>query len=267
MRKAFLIIFLFFLNSFSSSSQSIRDNISYDFSCMEDDIFSAFVNLSSDLENEMINSIGDDVSISEEIKYGDSSFIEINKEYTIISEGIEYTKIQEILQRISAKINSPKGFKYIAYLIESKEINAFTIGGNIYITTAMVTFCMSNDEIACIIGHEIAHNELGHIRNGISRVKTARRFGVFGDLNASFLSLVTVSFNQKNEIHSDFIGMDLAIAAGYDGCASSRLWSRMKSKEDSSGGIDTLFSTHPYSAKREACSRQHLEVNYSKNCE
>jgi predicted Zn-dependent protease len=267
MKEAILIYFILILGCFGAASQTNTDNITYDFSCMEDDIFSAIINLSSDLEKEILGSIGEDVPISEEMKYGDSAFAEIKKEYTIISEGSQNSRIQAILKKLILKINSPKGFKYILYLIESEEINAFTIGGRIYITTAMVAFCVSDHEIACIIGHEIAHNELGHIRDGISRVKTARSYGVVGDVSASFASLATSSFNQKNEVHSDFIGIDLATAAGYDGCASSRLWSRMKSQETSSNILDSFFSSHPFSSKRETCANSHIVLNYKIKCD
>ncbi len=266
MKKVLLVFFIFILVCFSSTSQTIPDNITYDFSCMEDDIFSAFINLSSDLEKEVLGTIGDDVSVSEEMKYGDSTFSEIQKEYTILSAGIQNTRIQAVLKKLVVKIKAPAGYKYTLYLLESEEINAFTIGAKIYITTSMVKFCLSDDEIACIIGHEIAHNELGHIKEEISRIKTARNYGLVGDVSSSFASLATKSFNQKNEVHSDFIGIDIAIAAGYDGCASSGLWNRMKAIENSSMGIEVFINTHPYSFKREVCALQHIEVNYSKKC-
>lgn len=267
MKEILLLISMLTLGYFSSNSQSIQNKITYDFSCMESDIFSAFINLSADVEKDLLGTVGDSVSISEEMSYGDSALIDIKKEYTLITEGTQYNRVQGILKKLTVKIKSPKGYNYSIYLIDGKEINAFTVGAKIYITTAMVAFCISDDEIACIIGHEIAHNELGHIRDNISRIKTARNYGVIGDISSSFASLITTSFNQKNETHSDFIGIDLAIAAGYNGCASSQLWKRMKALENSNGGFDTFFNSHPYSATREVCAKNHLEINYSTNCD
>ncbi len=255
------------ISSFSLKSQSVHNKVEYDFSCMDTDLFSGFINLGSDIEKNLLTSIGDTVSIKEEMVYGDSAFIDIKKQYIFITEGAQFNRIQGILKKLIAKIESPKGYNYSLYLIDSKEINAFTVGAKIYITTAMVSFCISDDEIACIIGHEIAHNELGHIRDNISRVKTARNFGVIGEVSSSFASLITTSFNQKNETHSDFVGIDMAVAAGYNGCASSQLWKRMKTLDNSTGGIDTFFNSHPYSATREVCTKNHLEINYSKNCD
>jgi predicted Zn-dependent protease len=267
MKKRNLLFIIFLSSSIISNCQSTPTKLIYDFSCMEDDIFSSFINIGADIENEILSTYGENISVSEEMVYGDSALIAFKNEYSFILEGNQNIRIQSIFQKLILKTKSPKGYKYTLYLIESEDINAFTIGAKIYITTKMLSFCASDDEIACIIGHEIAHNELGHIRDGISRVKTARNFGLVGDVTSSFASLATTSFNQKNEVHSDFIGIDIAIAADYDGCAISRLWNRMKSIENPSGGIEVFFNTHPYSSKREACAKQHIEVNYSKSCE
>lgn len=264
-------IILFILTSFTSCSQTpkvvIPEIILYDFSCMEDDEISSFINLGSDLEKDLLGTFGDAVSIEEEIECGDSALVQMQREGNVSQIGSSYQRIKIILNKVSIKIKEPSGFSYSIYLLESKELNAFTIGGKIFFTTAMINFCESDDEIACIIGHEIAHNELGHINEGISRLKTAGRFGEFGQMSSAVASLVTTSFNQKNEAHCDFIGIDLAYAAGYNGCASTSLWNRMKALETSSNGLESFFSSHPFSSKRETCANSHIVSNYKVECE
>jgi predicted Zn-dependent protease len=131
----------------------------------------------------------------------------------------------------------------------------------------MYNFCTSDDERACIIGHEIAHNELGHINENLSRMKTAGEFGAMGQISASAGSLLTTSFNQKNETHCDFIGIDLAHSAGFKACSSVSLWKRMMESEGKKVQLEEFFSSHPYSGKRADCSKNHLKVNYAINCQ
>lgn len=233
---------------------------------METDEVSSLINFGSDLEKSLLSALGDPVSIKEEMEVGDSTLAQLRKDGNIIESGKDYTRVKDILAKLTLHIKKPKGFTYQIFLLNSNEINAFTVGGKIFFTTAMINFCKSDDEIACIIGHEIAHNELGHINEGISRLKTAGRFGEIGQMSSAVASLATTSFNQKNEAHSDFIGIDLAYAAGYNGCAGAELWKRMKKQEGDHTGIDTFFSSHPFSEKREACTKQHIKSNYLVNC-
>jgi predicted Zn-dependent protease len=264
----FLITALIGLPVYSQSPKvKIPENVVYDFSCMEDDEIASFINFSSDLEKELLHSFGDPVTIDEEKECGDSTLAQMQKEGTIKQTGSNYHRIKTILSNITNKISDPRGFEYSIYLLESEELNAFTIGGKIFFTTAMINFCESDDEIACIIGHEIAHNELGHINEGISRLKTAGRFGGIGQMSAAIASLATTSFNQKNEAHCDFFGIDLAYAAGYNGCASTDLWNRMKAQESDKSGLDTFFSSHPFSSKREMCANNHIHSNYKVECQ
>ena len=79
-------------------------------------------------------------------------------------------------------------------------------------------------------------------------------------------SALTVPFNQKKETHCDMLGMDLAIASGYNGCANIKLWTRMKNQEDTYDALDNIFRSHPYSEKRVECSKNHISKNYSFNC-
>jgi predicted Zn-dependent protease len=127
----------------------------------------------------------------------------------------------------------------------------------------MYEFCKSNDELACVIGHEINHNELGHIKQHIQKARLLTNVG------AGIAGLATISFGQKKETHCDLTGIDLAISAGYNGCVNIELWKRMQqeSQEGEYNPVDNLFRSHPYSEKRAKCSHQHILNNYGFDCE
>ena len=241
--------------------------ITYDFSCMENDDASWLVNFASDIEQSTVRGYGEKVSLNEEVKLGNQLLTDLKKEYSVYDYGERYSRVKTILDKQTTKISSPRGFSYKIYLMESKELNAFTCGGKIFITTKMYQFCKSDSELAAIIGHEIAHNELKHINDNISRSKTANSFGTVGNMTALIGNLLTTPFNQKNEVHCDFVGIDLMKKAGYSVCAAIQVWKRMAETEQNNSDYDKFFSTHPYSQIRRKCCQNHIDSNYNVNCD
>ena len=256
------ILFTFFFCNFSMGQK-----ITYDFSCMESDNSSWFINMASDVEQNMVRNYGQSVSIDEEIKLGKQLLSNLQKETTVYSNGQQWEILNKILMKLVQKISSPRGFSYSIYLIESKELNAYTCGAKIFITTKMYTFCKDENELAAIIGHEIAHNELKHINDNIARFKTANSFGTIGNMTALIGDVLTSSFNQKNEVHCDFVGIDLMKKAGFSICSATEVWKRMALKEKSDFEYEKFFSTHPYSQTRKSCCRNHILTNYNFNCD
>lgn len=240
--------------------------IVYDFSCMETDDASKVINTAAELELSLLKSFGSSVSLSEEIQLGEKLLKEIKLKNKVFESGEVYQQVKQILIKLQTNIVNPRGFNYLIYVIESQDLNAFTCGGRIFITTKMVQFCTNESEIAAILSHEIAHNELSHIADNISREKTASIFGEIGDFTAFFGSLLTTPFNQRNEVHSDLVGIDIMVKTGYDICAVPELWKRMEANETRGDIIDKLSSTHPYSITRKSCSINHISNNYSKIC-
>ena len=257
------LIFTFILSFLSFSLLSQKKKIVYDFTCME----SSATNWLSDMEKNLIESYGSEVSLMEEKELGQTLLTECKMEYKFIESGSELHNLKKILKSLKAQIKNPKGFDYEIYYIDDKMINAFTAGGKIFFTSGMYKFCLDKNEIASIIGHEISHNELGHIKQNISKAKTYDYYlgKEFGECTLLISNLLTMSFNQKNETHCDLVGIDLAQGAGYQSCNAVSLWKRMQIKDGPESDLNFL-STHPYSGRRAECARLHLQKNYSINC-
>ncbi len=237
-------------------------NISYDFSCLEDandNNETVILNNGSDINDMVVDAFGTEVDMKQEVSYGNRLHKDLINKYEFITSGDKYMNLQNILNNLTSSINNPRGFNFQLYYIISDELNAFTAGGKIYITTTMYDFCNSSDELACIIGHEIFHNELGHIKYSIKQASMP---------GAEIMQLITTPFNQKKETACDLHGIDLAISAGYSGCACVDLWKRMKENQDNNNydPLQNLFRSHPYSSKREDCSKHHIESNYNRSC-
>ena len=260
------IVSLILITFLVSSVYAQKKNIRYDYSCVEEDETTSTLNLGSDFESQMLGAFGESVSLEEEIELGEATKNKVKKQYKFIEEGQSFQLLNKVLWKLKRQISNPKGYPYRIYLLDSKELNSFTVGGKIFFTTGMFSFCKSEDEIACIIGHEIGHNELGHIRDNISRIKTLQQFGTPGQISAGIGQILITPFNQKNEISCDFFGLDLAYTAGYNPCHNIKLWLRMKKLDGQENDLDKFFRTHPYSGARANCSRNHLNINYKINC-
>jgi predicted Zn-dependent protease len=236
------------------------DDINYSISCLRSKSSSnAMIGLGVDIEDGWITFSSDEVGVSEEVKVGKALKKDVEKEY-VFSTSSQYKKrISNIFDSLINVLNDPR-MKYTWHIIKSPEINAFTAGGYIFITTGIIDFAENDDQLACIIGHEIYHNELGHINKLIRKEKAAQNwFGDYADWTLIASDIAGASFNQENETFCDMYGVDLAIKAGYDGQAAIEFWSRM---ESGSNEVEKLFSTHPFSEERMDCIGEHLERNY-----
>ncbi|MBC7699588.1 MAG: M48 family metallopeptidase [Massilia sp.] len=146
-------------------------------------------------------------------------------------------------------------------VLQSKEINAFCMpGGKIaFYTGILEQLKLNDDEVAMIMGHEMAHALREHAREqmgksaatglGASLLSSLLGLGSTGDmvLNAG-RSLLSLSFGRKDETEGDLVGMELAARAGYDPRAGLTLWKKMG--EASKGAPPQFLSTHPASSTR-----------------
>ena len=242
-----------------------KKEITYDFSCLADENdmgTTEIIDVLEKVDSKVTNTLGGNVTIEEEKQVGDQLLTDCRNKFNFIEQDLEIENLEDILKRLTDQISKPSGLTYQIFLIESDELNAFTAGAKIFITTKMYSFCLSNDELACVIGHEINHNELGHIKEILQKERFLTADG------AALAQIATISFGQKKETHCDMTGIDLAIAAGYNGCVNIELWTRMQEqyKEDKYNVLDNLMRSHPYSEKRAKCSRQHILKNYNFDC-
>jgi predicted Zn-dependent protease len=152
---------------------------------------------------------------------------------------------------------------------ESKEVNAYCMaGGKIMVYTGLIQQLKpSDDELAAVIGHEIAHALREHSREQMSQAY-AQQFGLLGlaaivgvatkdaDNASKTLALgatvaavaLTLPHSRRAEHEADEIGLELAARAGYNPNAAVSLWEKMAKV----GGQKPpeFLSTHPSDASR-----------------
>lgn len=176
-------------------------------------------------------------------------------------------RIQAITQRLipHTTVFRPDAAKWAweVHVISVEEVNAWCMpGGKMAMYTGLIQkLNATDDEIAAVMGHEIAHALREHARERISRqMGTQMAVGIagallgIGDLGQSIAGTVAdVTLNLPNsrlhETESDRIGVELAARAGFDPRAAVGLWEKM-AKASSGGQPPKFLSTHPSHADR-----------------
>ncbi len=147
-------------------------------------------------------------------------------------------------------------WKWEVNLIGSKDLNAFCMpGGKIaFYWGILQRLQLSDDEVAMIMGHEMAHALREHARERMGK-STATRIGAglvssllgLGNLGDAALGmgaqLLTLKFSREDESEADLVGLDLAARAGFDPRAGVTLWQKML--KASEGAPPEFMSTHP----------------------
>lgn len=147
-------------------------------------------------------------------------------------------------------------------VIDAPMVNAFCMpGGKIMVFTGLIDrLKLGDDELAAVIGHEIAHAALEHGRARMSEA-VLKNVGVnlaaayFGLSNVGTAALaqaahlaVTLPYSRSHETDADLVGIELAARAGFDPRAAVSVWKKMSAL----GGNQPpqLLSTHPAHATR-----------------
>jgi predicted Zn-dependent protease len=154
-------------------------------------------------------------------------------------------------------------WKWEVNVISSNELNAFCMpGGKIMFYSGLINqLKLTDNEIAVVMGHEIAHALREHSREQVSQAMAAQTaigigaalFGLgegsAGLANAGYEALIASRFSRNDESEADRIGLELTARAGYDPRAGVTLWQKMMSA--SQGGKSPEFlSSHPAEASR-----------------
>jgi predicted Zn-dependent protease len=161
-------------------------------------------------------------------------------------------------------------WKWEINLIGSPQLNAFCMpGGKIAFFLGIIDkLHLSDDEVAIVMGHEMAHALREHARARFAKVNAANigartiaavlGLGQLGDAAAQGAAqLLTLKFSRGDESEADLIGMDLAARAGYDPRAGVSLWQKMSAAAQ--GAPPQWMSTHPASTTRIADMRKQME--------
>lgn len=188
---------------------------------------------------------------------------EARKQGKLSTDATLNARVKRITDRLIVQAGTmyppSRDWKWSVAVIRDPSLNAWCMpGGKMAIYTGIIEkLKLTDDEIAQIMGHEIAHALLGHGREQMSRAIAMQGGMTLGSLvvghDLSGLAPVadlalTLPHSRASESEADRYGVELAARAGYDPRAAVRLWEKMASA--SSNGIPQFLSTHPSADNR-----------------
>ena len=180
---------------------------------------------------------------------------------TLDRDPAQVSRVRAIANRLIAQSGAfrpeARNWEWEVNVITASEVNAWCMpGGKIAVYTGLIEkLRATDDELAAVIGHEIAHALREHAREraseqavagtGISILAAVAGLGDIGQkgMEYAYMGLVGLPNSRRHEVESDRIGVELAARAGYDPRAAITLWQKMG---QASGGEPIKFlSTHP----------------------
>ncbi|MDP2921918.1 MAG: M48 family metallopeptidase [Candidatus Omnitrophota bacterium] len=222
----------------------------------------------------------------------DIIFVDTQKEVNIgksIAEGIEKNKdikldpdplMTERVNEVGQKIASVSGRKEVLYsfrVIDEDEVNAFALpGGYVFVFKGLVDKVDSDDELAAVIAHEIAHVVARH---SIKRLQGSVGYDILrilmaitgagsrdaGRIDSAFTQLI-MSYSREDEALADKMAIKYLKGAGYDPWAIVSLLKKLQ-EADKVAPIRpySSYRSHPYVADRIRMVKKELagEVDFS----
>ena len=190
------------------------------------------------------------------------------KKNVLITSGPQYERLKTIANRLIPQTavfrDDTHSWNWGLQLIDSPLVNATCApGGRITFYSGIINkLNLTDDEIAAIMGHEIAHAVREHGRERVSQAMAqnvianvalaAAGAGSAQSIDAAnqIMQYVLVLPNSRqNEKEADAIGLEIAARGGYDPRAAITLWEKM-SKESKGKNPPEFLSTHPSNENR-----------------
>ena len=190
------------------------------------------------------------------------------KKNILITSGPQYERLKTIANRLIPQTavfrDDTHAWNWGLQLIDSPMVNATCApGGRITFYSGIINkLNLTDDEIAAIMGHEIAHAVREHGREQVSQALAQNVFsnvalatagpGSAKSIDAAnqIMQYVLVLPNSRqNEKEADAIGLEIAARGGYDPRAAITLWEKM-SKESKGKNPPEFLSTHPSNQNR-----------------
>ena len=204
-------------------------------------------------ENYLLSEIH--ISPQEEVQIGDSLHLEMEQTNVILKNHPKQAYLNAIVRKLAAHTKR-RQIPYKIHIIDNdKNLNALSIaGGHLYITTKMLDWMGSEDELAFVLAHEVAHVDEGHAVSKIKKIRAANLYvgPEYGTLAANIEMVATSPFGQIDEYQADRAGAILAAKAGYNPRMGLRFFVKL-SKEESYDFVEKIMRTHPYSVERHNC--------------
>ncbi len=235
------------------------------------------------------------ISPQEEQAYGESMLRELRSMNEVLDDPQVDAYMQALGYRLVAASADPKQ-PYTFTVLRDSEINAFAApGGYIFVYSGLITTTHSEDELAAVLAHELAHISQHHLERAFEDAKKKAPLYALATLGAlivaggssqsagpgilasgmGLMEQEQIDFTRKDETEADRVGIGTLAKAGYDPEAMADFFSRMEHTlrpgggegGDYSGDAPPFLQDHPVTSERiaEAKARAHVIEEQMRN--
>jgi predicted Zn-dependent protease len=206
-----------------------------------------------------------------EARMGLASFAAIKGQEKISNDPAANARVRRIGERIAKSVGRERPNAQWEFVVfDSEQVNAFALpGGKVGVYMGLLRLAANDDEIAIVMGHEIAHVTSRH---GAER--TSQNYAVAGLAAVTEAGLeaknvdpqqrqmvlaayglgaavgFSLPFSRLHEMEADSVGLRFAAGAGYDPRAGAIFWQKMAKAGEGKEKSSVWFSTHPTDAQR-----------------
>lgn len=220
------------------------------------------------------------ISPNEEMSMGATEAKKIVETSKLTTNKLLQSRVRQIGQKIAA-VSGRTDFQWEFNVIEDDTLNAFCLpGGKVFFYTGILKVTENDDQIATVMGHEIAH---ALARHGAERVSMQTAGNIGAQVLATALNVpaqyqglyaqaygitsqvgLILPYSRKFENEADQIGLYLMYKAGYNPQQAVRFWENMEKASKGAQKPPAFLSTHPADGERIKAIREFIPKLSSK---
>jgi predicted Zn-dependent protease len=207
-----------------------------------------------------------------ELSVGRQYSMEVEKSSHLVTDPVVVEYVNRIGQNLVR--NSDAKIPFTIKVLDTDEINAMALpGGYFYVDSGLILACDSEDELAGVMAHEIAHvaahhaaramTKLGYMEIGsIPMIVFAQGswtgYGVYEAAQLA-MPLSFLEFSREYETEADYLGIQYMYRAGYDPQGMVTIFEKLSALEKHKpGAISKAFSDHPATPERIAAVEREI---------
>jgi predicted Zn-dependent protease len=202
---------------------------------------------------------------AEMAQMGVAAFQDIQKQTPVATASNVNSYVNCVSEHIIRALPNGDPADWEVKVFEQDVANAFALpGGKIGVYTGLLDVAENQDQLATVIGHEVAHVLANHSNERVSTnfvaqsgiqlaqiavgADTAMKQQLFGLLGVGAQVGVILPFGRAQEAEADVVGLELMAKAGFDPREAGKLWQNMQAQGGDSP--PEFLSTHPSSERR-----------------
>lgn len=225
------------------------------------------------------SSAGEVISPAEQAEYGAMTLAQLRHYDYVLEDPLIDSWLQSMGNRLAASSETPKQ-PFTFFMLRDRQINAFaTLGGYIGVNAGLVLAARSEDEVAGVLSHEIAHVTQSHVLRAVERAKrdsipimlamlgaiaVAQSSGGNSSDDATMAAVMSaqgliaqrqIDYTRSNEAEADRIGIRALSRAGYDPEGMASFFERLQAASRGNQGGERerapdYLLTHPVTSLR-----------------